>query len=672
MKNSLSRYVFASKYPKYLPEQQRRETYIESVDRVMDMHQAKIHQAKMDLTPIRTAYSSKIIAGSQRGLQFGGTAIEEKNSRLYNCVVSYCDRPSFFGECFWLLLCGCGAGFSVQKHHVASLPKLLPPQGSTSHIIEDSIEGWADAVHALTNAYFYGTAFPLFSFERIRPKGASLRHGGLAPGHAPLQKALLNARTILDAATNRKLRPIEAFDITMHLADAVISGGIRRSATIAAFSADDSEMINAKTGNWFNDNPQRGRANISAMLLPHHSQAQFDELFQATKQFGEPGFIFSKSTEYLYNPCVEIGMCPTLIKLDGRTVQEYTPALLDPTRRKEWNRLGYTFQSGWQMCNLTTINCSLIHTDEEFLDAVSLATTLGTIQASYTDLPYLGSVSEEIVRRESLLGVSMTGILSHPRFYDPTLLAKGRSVAFQTNKEIASKLGIPEASRITCVKPEGTASIVLGTSAGIHPYHAKKYIRRVQADMLEPLYQEVQRTHPSACFKSVWGAASQRIVAFPCEAPPSSLVKADLSALSHLAIAKDVNMGWVRGSNVPRCHDLHHNVSITASVHPDEWEAVQSYIWENREFFTGISLLSTSGDYDYEQSPYAEVYDNPDPSDPHYLEKIKVRDLYYSLSALPDINLDEVHEDEDNTDLMGEQACGGKNSCDLSYFSEIM
>lgn len=661
MDNSLSRYVFASKYPKYIEEEQRRETYIESVNRVMDMHDQRL----AGLDEVRAAYQDKIIAGSQRGLQFGGTAILEKNARIYNCVVSYCDRPSFFNECFWLLLCGCGAGFSVQKHHVQSLPSLMEPQGSRAFTVEDSIEGWADAVQALTNAYFSGAFFPLFDYSLIRPKGAALRHGGLAPGHAPLQKALTAVRNILHAAVGRQLKPIEAFDIAMHLADAVISGGIRRSATIAVFSIDDTDMINAKTGNWFIDNPQRGRANISAMLH-NPKEEDFSNLFSATKQFGEPGFIFAESTEYLYNPCVEIGMCPTLVQLDGRTVQEYTPALLDPTRRKEWERLGYTFQSGWQMCNLATINCSRIHSDEEFLDAVAHATTLGTVQASYTDFPYLGSVTEQIVRRESLLGVSMTGILSHPRFYNKALLSKGKLYAALTNREIASKLNIPAASRITCVKPEGTASIVLGTSAGIHPYHARKYLRRVQADMLEPLYQQVESTHPQACDKSVWGADTQRVVAFPCEAPADALVKSDLTALEHLAIAKDVNTGWVRGSNVPRCHDLHHNVSITVSVGPDEWEAVQTYIWANRAFFTGISLLSSSGDYDYQQAPYTEIHDDPDPSDPHYDEKIKARDLYYQLRALPDINLDGVYEDKDNTEAMAEVACPG-GQCDLQY-----
>jgi len=660
MKQSLSSYVFASKYPKYLKEEERRETYEESVDRVMDMH-----EKRLPLPDVRAAYKDKVIAGSQRGLQFGGAAIEEKNARIYNCVVSHCDRVDFFKECFWLLLCGCGAGFSVQKHHVARLPDVMQPERKTHFVVEDSIEGWALAVQALMTAYLGDAPRPSFDFSKVRPKGAPLRHGGLAPGPAPLEQALVRCEAILRARIGESLRPIDCFDITMHLADAVISGGIRRSATIAVFSPDDEEMVHAKTGNWFVDNPQRGRANISAMLLPSTPKSVYDGLFSATKQFGEPGFIFANSSEYLYNPCVEIGMAPILVKYKGLVLEEYTPELLDPAQREDWVSQGYTFESGWQMCNLATINCSRIHSDEDFIQAVNLATTLGTVQASYTSFPFLGEVTEQIVQRESLLGVSMTGILSNPRFYNAELLSKAKLQARLTNKHISAELGIPEASRITCVKPEGTASIVLGTSAGIHPYHARKYIRRVQADMLEPLYQEVERSHPQACSKSVWGAETQRVIAFPCEAPPEALVKSDLNAIQHLEIAKTVNLHWVRGAELPRCHDLHHNVSITVSVDEDEWEEVQAYIWENRQLFTGISLLSSSGDYDYQQPPYQEVHDVIEEDDANYGAKVEVRDLWNQLSALPEIDM-LVHEDKDNTEQMAEVACPG-GACDLPY-----
>ena len=668
MQGSLKGYVFTAKYPKYIKEKQRRETWEESVARVMAMHRRKY--PKQDLTQVEQLYSAKVIAGSQRALQFGGAAIEEKNARIYNCIVSYCDRASFFKECMWLLLCGCGTGISFQKHHVAQLPLLKTPTGEYTYQVEDSIEGWANAADALLASYFEGTASPIFDYSLVRPKGSALRHGGVAPGSAPLKRTLNAVRAVLDSAGSR-LRPVDAFDITMHLADAVVSGGIRRSATIGVFSVDDQEMITAKTGSWYIDNPQRGRANISAMLTPETTREQFTQLFKSTKEYGEPGFIFAKSTEYLYNPCVEIGMCPTLVEYKGETIEEYTVDLLDPSKRALWEERGYTFSSGWQACNLSTVNCAAIDTADGFYDAVSAASVLGTLQASYTSFPYLGEVSERIVRRESLLGVSLTGILSAPLFQDPEVLSIGANIAKITNAALADKLGIPRASRVTCVKPEGTASIVLESSAGIHPYHAKRYIRRVQADSAEPLYKFVEERAPLACMDSVWSAEpSAKVIAFPCSAPPSALVKDDLSALSHLAIAKTVNESWVRtGTAIPkRLEGAYHNVSITVSVDNDSWEAVEFYIWDNRELFTGVSLLGSSGDYDYAQPPYQEVYSPSEISDtdPHKDAKLEAYRYYMQLCELSDLDFSEAVEDQDNTTQLEESACSG-GSCDLPY-----
>jgi len=631
MLKSLSRYVFAAKYPKWIASEERRETWDECVHRVMDMHQAR---SIIPLDDVRQAYLDKIVAGSQRGLQFGGAAIEEKNARLYNCCVSYCDRLDFFKEAMWLLLCGAGVGISFQKHHVAALPT---PKGWSSSeepfVIEDSIEGWAYAADHLIKSYFNGDARPVFDYTEVRPKGAALRHGGVAPGPEPLKASLNHIFTILEQhPINEPLKPIEAFDISMHLADAVVSGGIRRSATIAVFSLDDEEMLASKTGMWFQDNPQRGRANISAMITPDTTEDEFKALFKATKEFGEPGFIFAKSAEYLYNPCVEIGMCPTLVKYKGLVLEELTPAILDHKERAQLIELGYSFESGWQVCNLTTINCSKIKDEEQYLEAVTHATTLGTLQASYTSFPFLGDISEQIIRREALLGVSMTGILSDPMFSDPDVLSRGKHRARLTNALVADQIGIPRASRITCVKPEGTASIVLGASAGIHPYHSHKYIRRVQADEAEPLYQEVLSTHPEACFDSVWGSPTQKVICFPCEAPASATVKDDITAIQHLEIAARVQNSWVRDSGSHnRCLDLQHNVSITISVADDEWEAVADYLWANRTVFTGVSCLPTSGDYIYQQPPFCAIEDDPDPADPHYEAKIKERDLFYRI-----------------------------------------
>jgi ribonucleoside-diphosphate reductase alpha chain len=573
-----------------------------------------------DLAKIRTLLQDKVISSSQRALQFGGLPILEKNARLYNCSVSFCDRPDFFAETFYLLLCGAGVGFSVQKHHTQQL-QWWKGEGEYSHTISDTIEGWADAVKALTAHYFLSCPKPVFDYSLITSR--ELRHGGrITP--EPLRTSLEKADDILTSAyttyslcrdvrstdplcpSSGSLLPIHAFDITMHLADAVLSGGVRRSATIAVFSIDDKRMMQSKTGNWFTDNPQRGRANISAMITPSVSHSDFASVFTATREFGEPGFIFSKSSEYINNPCVEITMCPLLIiSPDGETVENYSLSLVDPENRKMWEDKGYVFHSGFQMCNLTTINASKPSSDKEWGDAVRCATILGTHQARFTHLPYLGSITERIVKRESLLGVSMTGIMAQLPSIQWERLAK---LAVDTNKEYAAKLGIPQASRVTCVKPEGTASLVLDTSAGIHPYHAHKYIRRVQAKPEEECYQRYAAANPSHCLDSVWGE-NLKVIEFACSAPASAIVKADLTAIEHLDIAKRVNQEWVRtGTALPsRLEGAHHNVSITVTVKDDEWGSVSDYLWLNRDLFTGVSLLSDFGDTTYAQAPFEEV-----------------------------------------------------------------
>lgn len=654
MNDNLSDFVFTSKYARLTGS--RRETYEEAIDRMLTLH-----NFGADHERVRTHLVDKRIAASQRALQFGGDAIREKNARIYNCTVSFCDRFSFFAETFYLLLCGCGVGFSVQKHHVASL-LFNQGQGEYDHVISDSIEGWADAVKALSAHYFNQSPRPIFNYDLIRGKSSKLRHGGLAPSHVPLQSALENIDTLWARAcyTDQSLAPIDAFDATMHLADAVLSGGVRRSATIAIFSIDDEEMMRSKTGNWFVDNPQRGRANISAMCTPQTTRQEYDKLFEATREFGEPAFIFSPSTEYINNPCVEITMCPLLITRDGETVERYTLDLVDPARRDHYEREGYSFYSGWQMCNLTTVNAGAAEDDRAFIQAVRCAAILGTHQARFTHFPYLGSITERIVKRESLLGVSITGVLAA----GDLPLTEAAEMAVLTNQEYAFKLGIPAASRVTCIKPEGTASLVLGTSAGVHPYHARKYIRRVQAQPTDDCYVRYEQANPTHCIDSVWGT-DLKVIEFACTAPPAAVVKDDLTAIDHLEIAKRVNQEWVRaGTALDRLEDAHHNVSITVTV--DDWKSVQNYLWENRFLFTGVSFLSQSGDYDYQQAPYQQVYDDPAEDDPHYAEKVRIAQRFKDLQNPAPVVYDYMTQE---IEIEAGGACSG-GACDLPYIRE--
>jgi ribonucleoside-triphosphate reductase len=601
----LQNYTFVSKYARWLEDKNRRETWKEAVDRVRNMMHTRYDEFGIS-ADIDWAYDmmyKKKVLGSQRALQFGGDPILKRHAKIYNCTASYCDRLRFFQECFWLLLCGSGTGFSVQKHHVAKLPPLeheVEKDQAIKYVIDDSIEGWANALGVLLSSYFskpveefkqYKNSHIVFDYSNIRPKGSSLASGvGKAPGYEPLANGLEKIRALLDRCIKneqKKLRPIDAYDIVMHSSDAVLSGGVRRSASLALFSHDDDEMAKAKTGNWYMENPQRARSNNSALLLK--SETTFEEfagLMQSVKEFGEPGFIWSESTEMIFNPCVEIGMWP-IEEASGK--------------------------SGWQGCNLSTINCSSVDDEEDFLERCRAAAIIGTLQAGFTKLEYLGTTSEKIFEREALLGVSLTGTMEkHDLVLSEKTLTKGAKIAVETNKQIAKKININQAARVTCLKPEGTSSSMLGTSSGIHPHHAKRYIRHVQANVLEAPYQHFKKVNPQACEKSSWSANNtDEVVKFPIEVPDGAKLKNQLPAVDMLSIVKETQKNWVQsGKNRSLCTQeyLSHNVSNTVTVKPDEWESVTKYIYDNRKFFAGISLIPQSGDKDYPQAPFTTVY----------------------------------------------------------------
>jgi len=640
----LQDYIFTSKYARWIKEEQRRETWREAGDRVKQMMLDKYSGMGID-DDIEWAYDmmrKKRVLGSQRALQFGGKPALKKNARIFNCVASYCDRPKFFQEFFWLLLCGCGAGFSVQKHHIAKLPEFNPFRTgqrkrimairAKTHIIPDTIEGWSDALGILLATYFdcppedrfekWRNNEVKFDYSNIRAKGADLSSGiGKAPGPEGLRQALDKIRELLNrccAEGRQRLRPIDAFDICMHTADAVLSGGVRRSATIALFSVDDKEMVQAKTGNWWQENPQRQRANISALLIRNQTtKEQFAELMDSVKQFGEPGFYWSDSPEMVPNPCVEIGF--------------FTYDIINEKKFLKWKenhgceaiigdpeKIG--LRSGWQGCNLSTTNCANLKGDtiEEkiawFMDNVKAATILGTLQAGFTELDYLGETSENIFRREALLGVSMTGMMdNHAVVLDPEVQRKAASLVKKVNASLAAKIGINPFARGTCLKPEGTGSLILGTLAtGIHSHHYVRYLRTVQANTDEKTYQYFKKFNPNACEPSLTSATkTDDVVYFPIEVPDGAKTKNQLPALKMLEIVKSTQQNWVmNGKRKERCTMpwIENNVSNTVTVREDEWDEVTSYIFKNRKYFTGITLLGTSGDKDYPQAPYCAVY----------------------------------------------------------------
>lgn len=594
---------FFESYSRWDETLNRYETWPESVKRVMDMHRTKYADKLSEeligyIDEAETAYADQLVLGSQRALQYGGPQLLKNHMKLYNCLGSYADRAAFFGEAFWLLLCGCGVGFSVQKHHIAKLPKIKArTKAPKTYVVEDSIEGWASALDVLMSSFFVGGGkHPEFEGRKvhfdlsfIRLKGAFISGGFKAPGPDPLRLALDRIEYLLQGLILKgvtQLRPIHAYDIVMHSADAVIAGGVRRSASICLFSRDDEEMAKAKTGNWFSENPQRARSNNSAMILRDDITAeQFHDIFESVKQFGEPGFYFASSTEHATNPCVEIGF----YAYDQETGQ-----------------------SGWQGCNLCEINGGAMTTEEIFYRTCKAAAIMGTLQAGYTDFRFVDEITKRIFDREALLGVSITGWMANPKIlFDEKILQNGVDIIRETNKIVAELIGINPAARLTCVKPSGNSSVLLKSPSGIHGDHSPMYIRNVQMNKESEVVQLIRATNPHMVEESVWSAGkSDWVISFPVIANKGSLFKRDLLGVKHLELIKKAQKYWVDyGTNLELCVDptVRHNVSNTITV--DDWDAVEKYLYENRYSFTGVSLIPDTGDKDYNQAPMTEVID---------------------------------------------------------------
>ena len=600
-RNLMSETKFYEGYSRWDDTKERYESWDDSVSRVMEMHR-DFYEEKMSpelallIDEAEASYKLKYALGAQRALQFGGDQLLKHMMRMYNCTSTYADRPRFFSELFYVLLCGAGAGFSVQKHHADKMPDIAErKKQAKGWVVEDSIEGWADALGALMSSYFVGGGqFPemegrkvYFDLTHVRPKGAMINGGFKAPGPEPLRRALdkiehLIQSQVLNGAT--RLKPIHIYDIAMHGSDAVLAGGVRRSATICLFSVDDEEMISAKTGNWFVDNPQRGRSNNSAVIVRDEIKREdFRDIMQSIKEFGEPGFFFVDDKDITTNPCVEIGMFP---QIDG--------------------------ESGWQGCNLTEINGSKCTSKEEFFKACRTGAIMGTLQAGYTDFKYLTETSKKIFEREALLGVSVTGWMNNPEvLLDAEIQREGAEIVKKVNKEVAKLIGINAAARTTCVKPSGNASVLLQTASGIHGEHSPRYIRHIQLNKDTEVGQLIAKTNPYMVEESVWSSNNtDYCVGFPIISPKGSLYREDLYATELLEKVKLVQNNWVEaGTNVELCANpkTRHNVSNTVTVMPHQWSEIEDYVFENRHSFAGISFLAGMGDKDFAQAPMTEV-----------------------------------------------------------------
>ncbi|HJS83567.1 MAG TPA: hypothetical protein VJ742_12110 [Nitrososphaera sp.] len=646
--NEISKFIFTSKYARYREDLERRETWEEAVERVESMHLSRFsHLDGKYLYEIMRAFDvvrEQRAVPSMRSMQFGGAAVEASNARLYNCSVRHVDSIRAFAEVFFLLLCGCGVGLGLTHKYLSRLPDLVGPDRRTgtviTYVVEDTIEGWADSLEALLNCYFVNTAYSgrkmVFDYSRIRPKGSPLKvGGGKAPGFEPLKNAHIRIKKLLDHIIEdrgqQRMRSIDAYDIIMHAADAVLSGGVRRSATSVVFDKDDEDMLYAKSGNWMAENPQRGRSNNSVLLVRNNvSMEEFRRIVERTREWGEPGFVFADSEDVLYNPCFEVSFIP--VTDDG--------------------------VCGVQFCNLTSINGSKVETEEDFYRAVEAAALIGTLQADYTDFPYLSQTAEQLTSEEALLGVSMTAMMDNPDvLLDPTIQRKGAQLVLETNKKWAAILGIKPAARATVVKPEGTSTLALGSVAnGIHAAHAHVMFRRIQTNRMDPVYQFFRMYNPHLCENSVYSANdTDDVVTFPVIVPDKSKVKADLDALTHLEIIKSTQENWViPGTSESNKKNVYHNVSCTVIVRDDEWENTINYLYFNRAFFSAVSLLPDGSDKAYPQAPFEAVTTEED----------KEKFDYYMLNFLP-LDYSLMLEKEDGTELMQEVACAGPVGCEV-------
>ncbi|MDR0741764.1 MAG: hypothetical protein LBF28_03250 [Rickettsiales bacterium] len=614
----LSDLTYYMKYSKYMPDKKRRETWEETIQRNKNMHLSRFPQVADKIERAYQLVLDKKILPSMRSMQFGGDGIFRNNARMYNCSAVGIDKISAFSDLFYLLLCGCGVGFSVRRNFIEKLPKLVARSGKTTVFKpEDSIEGWANCTHEIFKAYFETGDDIDFDLTPIRPKGALIRSSMCAaPGPGPLQKTLDDLKKLLDEkvrADEDVLTSLDCYDICCFISEAVLAGGVRRSSMICLFDKDDELMLHAKEGNWWEKNPQRALSNNSVQFdRDNTTREEFDKIFTQCEKSGcgEPGFTWTNANDWLVNPCCEISM---------------------PSN-------GF--------CNLTSVNLGNVESQEDFDERAYYASVLGTLQAAYTDFHYIDPKWNETAEDMALIGVSLTGIASHP---DLTKLDfhKAAAAVRRANEEIAGAIGIKTADRQTTIKPDGTGSLVLGTSSGIHPWHAKHYIRRLRVNKLEPLYSYMLENFPKMIENEEMNPTKNGVISMVIKAPDNAVTRRNETAIEFLERVKYLFENWIKPGHVKG--ENYNNVSCTCNVKNHEWDEVREWMWNNRDKYTGISLLPYS-DSNYTQAPFEDTNE----------------EVYKAfITNVRELHLERIEEEKNFVNFGAEAACSA-GGCELA------
>jgi ribonucleoside-diphosphate reductase alpha chain len=610
----LSDVVSFRTYAKYISHLQRRETLSETTNRTMNMHLDRFPKLSSEITKAFSLVHDLKIMPSMRSMQFSGEAVISNNSRSYNCSFVNITYQRVFSEILFLLLSGTGVGFSVQNRHVNQLPAIRKPKEEGYFRVHDSIEGWGQSLNMLVDSYFNAGIRPEYDFSGIRPKGSYLvTTGAKAPGPEPLRHMLTEVDKMFANAVGRKLRAIEVHDIICMIADCVLAGGIRRAALISLFDKNNEEMLKCKSGTWWEKAPYRARANNSVVLHRQETtKEEFDYIYNMCRDSnaGEPGVFWTNDYELGTNPCAEIGL------------------------------------NSQQFCNLTSINQTGITNEKEFFKRIKAATIIGTIQASYTSFPYLSENWQIQTEKEALLGVSFTGVADNMGFVTPELLRQGAKLALQTNEEMAKKIGINLAARVSAVKPEGTVSTIVGSSSGVHDRHSQWYIRRIRMNGNDPLAKYLGTVIPELVEQDIF-SENGVVVSIPQESPKGSVTREKTTALDMLKRANMYNVSWIKEGH--RSGANTHNCSVTISVRENEWDSLREEMWNTRDQYTGVSLLPYDGGT-YQQAPFEEI-------------SVEKYDQIEKLVKV--IDLTKVREIEDFTNRGEIVACGG-GACEVA------